>query len=74
MKLSLLEDGVLDYKGNARTLATPNADPAGTIGAGIKPAPMSRIGARARFEQHVKDCPQCGESICDVGQLLIQNL
>ena len=74
MKLSLLEDGVLDYKGNARVLATPSADPAGTMGAGVKPAPMSRTGSRERFEQHVQDCPQCGDTICDVGLLLTQNL
>lgn len=75
MKLSLLEDGVLDYKGNARVLAIPNANPVGSLGAGVKPAPKDRNATpRGRFEEHVNSCPQCKESLCDVGRILAKNL
>ena len=75
MKLSLLEDGVLDYKGNARVLATPSADPAGALGAGVKQAPpKARLGHKARFEQHIQDCPSCIDTLCTVGEMLSKNL
>ena len=74
MKLSLLEDGVLDYKGDGAVLATPNAVPAGAIGAGVTPAPKHRLKDKSRFEQHIQDCPQCENKLCDVGRKLAHGL
>ena len=69
MKLSLLEDGVLDYKGDGLTLAVPNAVAAGSIGAGVKPAPIDLF--REEFEEHIEECPQCSMGrLCDIGKLL----
>jgi len=69
MKLTILEDGVLDYKGRGATLAVPNAVPSGSMGAGVKHAPKAR--AKNTFEEHIKDCPSCSsDKLCDFGKNL----
>ena len=73
MKLNLLEDGVLDYKGDAATLATPNGVPTASMGAGIKPAPKLR--PKKSFEDHVGECPQCSQNrLCEIGKRLSEYL
>ena len=75
MKLTLLEDGVLDYKGDGAVLATPNAVPVGALGARIKnAAPEHRLKDKNRFEQHIQDCPACGDKLCDIGEKLARSL
>jgi hypothetical protein len=69
MKLNLLEDGVLDYKGRKITLATPAPIPAGSLGAGVKPAPQTQPSRRLRG--HLKDCPVCSTGkLCEFGERL----
>ena len=74
MKRSLLEDGGLDYKGDGAGLATPNAVPIGGLGAGVTPAPKHRLEDKSKFEQHIQDCPQCENKLCDVGRKLAHGL
>ena len=76
MKLTLLEDGVLDYKGPAATLATPNAVPAGSIGVRVKPSPKPRVpSGKEQFEDHIAECPQCSRNnLCSTGIILANDL
>ena len=75
MKLILLEDGVLDYKGDAAVLATPNGLPMASLG-GVKPAPKpSPRTPRASFEDHIKECPRCSRNkLCEIGEKLSECL
>ena len=76
MKLTLLEDGVLDYKGDAATLATPNAVPSGSIGVRVKPSPEPKTpSSKEQFEDHIAECPQCANNkLCSVGIILTNDL
>jgi hypothetical protein len=75
MKLTLLEDGVLDYKGDGLTLATPNGLPTASLGAGIKPAPKGQKQRGLKgLEKHIENCQQCSNALCDVGKGLAKNL
>jgi hypothetical protein len=74
MKLSLLEDGVLDYKGNGAVLATPNAVPAGAMGTGVSPASKNSLKGKRKLEQHIETCLRCKNKLCDVGERLVNNL
>lgn len=77
MKLKLLEDGVLDYKGNVRTYAVPNAIPAGSINADIKPAPVRKpLSKVEELKEHLLTCPVCsaGEKLCKFAEILVNSI
>jgi hypothetical protein len=76
VKLNLLEDGVLDYKGDGLTLATPNAVPNGSLkGAGVKPAPTTRRSSVDRLKEHLSDCPVCSTGkLCKFGERLTDSI
>jgi len=72
MKLTLLEDGVLDYKGPG--LSYPNGGvgnpvPAGSMkGPGVKPAPNPQ---EESLSSHLLKCKKCrGGTKCDVAKTL----
>lgn len=75
MKLSLLEDGVLDYKGDAARLAVPNAVPVGSIRTGVKPGPKpKKTTPLQKLKNHVKDCPQCSkDKMCEIGARIAES-
>lgn len=73
MKLSLLtEAGVLDYTGNARTYASPNPIPTGSINQINNLNKGQSTNPRNRLKQHVKECPQCSKGkLCPISKDLM---
>lgn len=75
MKLTLLEDGVLDYKGPGRVLATPEGLPIAGLSSGVKPAPPRReLGKKEKLKNHIESCPACSDTLCSVGEKLANSL
>lgn len=77
MKLTFLEDGVLDYKGRGRTLATPEPVPDGALKhPELKFDSLKHQSTLlGRLKIHFKDCPQCSkDKLCTVGERIIKTL
>lgn len=72
MKLTLLEDGVLDYKGSGQTLAVPNPIPSGALNLRRNP-PKSK--QNNRLKNHINNCPVCSSGeLCDFAERLIASI
>lgn len=74
MKLTFLEDGVLDYKGQKRTLATPEAIPNGALKPGPELAPLGHhFSLLEKLKLHFRDCPQCSkDKLCTTGEQIVK--
>ncbi len=76
MKLTFLEDGVLDYPrdGNNHkiTLAISNPIPAGAIGDNLT-LPFD-LELHRELEQHIENCQECDEKLCSLGEKLVTDL